>query len=90
MTDLHLEFICGSIAPARSERTLATVVYTDIVGSTVRGGVRRRRAMESHPRQSRPHRVGGGEPPSGSDGEGNGRRIAVALRLARRHARLRA
>ena len=54
VTDAHLEFICGSIAPARSERTLATVVFTDIVGSTARaatdGDEQWRRTLDSHDR----------------------------------------
>jgi class 3 adenylate cyclase len=54
VSDLHLEFICGSIAPARSERTLATVVFTDIVGSTARtssdGDEQWRRTLDSHDR----------------------------------------
>ena len=54
VTDLHLEFICGSVTPARSERTLATVVFTDIVGSTARtasdGDERWRRTLDSHDR----------------------------------------
>ncbi len=54
VTDVHLEFICGSIAPARSERTLATVVFTDIVGSTARaasdGDEQWRRTLDSYDR----------------------------------------
>ncbi|RPI08237.1 MAG: alpha/beta fold hydrolase [Actinobacteria bacterium] len=54
VTDAHLEFICGSIAPARSDRTLATIVFTDIVGSTARtatdGDEQWRRTLDGHDR----------------------------------------
>ncbi len=89
VTDVHFEFICGSIAPARSERTLATVVFTDIVGSTARtasdGDEQWRRTLDSHDRA----RVGDGEPPSRRDGESDRRRVAAALRLSLAGARLR-
>ncbi len=52
--DIHLEFICGSVSAPRAERRLATVVFTDIVGSTARtahrGDEEWRRTLDSHDR----------------------------------------
>ena len=61
VVDAQLEFICGSISAPRTERRFATVVFTDIVGSTKRSASGGRRSVAPHTRQSRSHRLGYGE-----------------------------
>lgn len=54
VVDAQLEFICGSASAARTERRFATVVFTDIVGSTKRstseGDEAWRHTLDSHDR----------------------------------------
>jgi class 3 adenylate cyclase/pimeloyl-ACP methyl ester carboxylesterase len=54
VVDAHLEFICGSVSAPRIERRFATVVFTDIVGSTQRtseaGDDEWRHTLDSHDR----------------------------------------
>ncbi len=52
--DVHLEFICGSVSTSHTEKRLATIVFTDIVGSTERsaseGDEQWRLTLDSHDR----------------------------------------
>jgi len=74
------EFLTGSRPAPLVQRVLATVLFTDVVGSTERGGRAGRRPMEAAPALARrPGAPSAGALP-GPRGEHHGRRVPCHLR----------